>query len=91
MLAWLEAQHHAAENAACGSAAATPSTNGRGERPAGHWQLTLFGGEEHPLLDEIRAADLNDLTPLEALQLLHEWQSRLAEDAARVGDSSPPG
>ena len=34
------------------------------QRPrADHWQLTLFGVEEHPLLDEIRAANLDDLTP----------------------------
>jgi hypothetical protein len=32
-------------------------------------------------LDEIRAASLDDLTPLEALQLLQSWQSRLATDA----------
>jgi hypothetical protein len=33
-------------------------------------------------LDEIRAADLNDLTPLEALRMLHSWQQRLADERA---------
>jgi hypothetical protein len=39
--------------------------------------MTLFGVEEHPLLDEIRAAKLDAMRPLEALELLHSWQERL--------------
>jgi hypothetical protein len=31
-------------------------------------------------LDEIRAANLDDLTPREALELLHDWQERLAHE-----------
>jgi DNA mismatch repair protein MutS len=84
VLAWLESQHHAAENApgvACGLAT-VPVTNGEAGRSSNHWQLTLFGGDDHPLLDEIRAADLNDLTPLEALRMLHSWQQRLADERA---------
>jgi DNA mismatch repair protein MutS len=77
VLAWLEAQHQTNVDAA-----ELPSTNCRISRPTNHWQLTLFGGEDHPLLDEIRAANLNELTPLEALRLLHSWQSRLAEERA---------
>jgi DNA mismatch repair protein MutS len=81
VLAWLEAQHQANVDEA-----ELPSVNGRVGRPASrssnHWQLTLFGGEEHPLLDEILAADLDDVTPLEALRLLHAWQQRLAEERA---------
>ena len=46
-----------------------------------HWQLTLFGSDDHPLLEEIRAAKLNQVTPLEALRLLHDWQQRLAAGA----------
>jgi len=42
-------------------------------------QLTLFAPYDHPLLDEIRAAKLNSLTPLEALQLIQRWQQVLAE------------
>ena len=58
VLDWLESQHHAAE-AACGLATKsattkTSSSNGATSERT-HWQLTLFGVEEHPLLDEIRA------------------------------------
>ena len=49
-----------------------------------HWQLTLFGGDDHPLLDEIRAAKLDELTPLEALRLLAAWQERLAAERLRA-------
>lgn len=30
--------------------------------------------QEHPLLVELRALDLNDLTPLQALTMLHHWK-----------------
>lgn len=85
VLAWLEAQHETNVDQA-----ELPSVNGRVGRPvsrssgglANNWQLTLFGGDDHPLLDEILATDLNELTPLEALRLLHAWQQRLAEERA---------
>ena len=38
-------------------------------------QLAFFP-ETNPLLDEIRKLDLSSLTPLEALNKLHEWQQR---------------
>jgi DNA mismatch repair protein MutS len=75
VLAWLESQHHAAA-----PAAAPAGGNGR----ADHWQLTLFGDDEHPLVDEIRAANLDELTPLAALELLHAWQQRLADEKSPV-------
>ncbi|MAQ91543.1 MAG: DNA mismatch repair protein MutS [Rhodopirellula sp.] len=40
-------------------------------------QLSLFGNQEHPLLDDIREVDLNNLTPLKALMLLQQWQQSL--------------
>jgi len=40
-------------------------------------QLTLFGYADHPLLEKIRAAEVDSLTPLEALQLIQQWQSDL--------------
>jgi DNA mismatch repair protein MutS len=42
-----------------------------------HFQLTLFGPTDHPLLDEIRQLDVNQLTPLDALSLIHKWQGQL--------------
>jgi DNA mismatch repair protein MutS len=82
VLAWLEAQHHSSEPTACGLAGASTTSNGQPAHPSTPWQLTLFGIEEHPLLDEIRAAELDELRPVEALELVHSWQQRLIEEAA---------
>jgi DNA mismatch repair protein MutS len=84
VLAWLESQHETADPAACGlansSTPSRPSSIGHAARTNTPWQMTLFGVEEHPLLDEIRAANLDDMRPLAALELLHSWQQRLAEE-----------
>ncbi|MEX2316849.1 MAG: DNA mismatch repair protein MutS [Pirellulales bacterium] len=74
VLSWLEAQHDANPNAARGLA------NGHASGPSAAWQMTLFATEEHPLLEEIRAANLDELTPRDAHQLLSSWQARLAKD-----------
>jgi DNA mismatch repair protein MutS len=50
---------------------------GRSKRPRGDIQLTLFAPMEHPLLESIRETEINQLTPLEALQLLQKWQQQL--------------
>jgi DNA mismatch repair protein MutS len=54
----------------------------RGAGSSGRFQLTLFEMADHPLLEEIRAADLDTTTPLEALGRLQQWQQRLREEAA---------
>jgi DNA mismatch repair protein MutS len=86
VLAWLEAQHESADGAVCGLADVPTirhgSENGQPGRSNGQWQMTLFGVEEHPLLEEIRGANLDDMRPVEALELLHSWQQRLAEEQA---------
>ena len=46
-------------------------------------QMTLFQYADHPLLDEIRQLDLDQLTPLEALQQMHAWQQKLNESRSR--------
>ena len=43
-----------------------------------HIQLTLFGAE-HPLVDELRALNIDELTPLAALQRLHAWKEQLSK------------
>ena len=43
-------------------------------------QLTLFAPAEHPLVDELRRLDVNNLTPLAAFQLLQQWQETLAKE-----------
>jgi DNA mismatch repair protein MutS len=67
----LEAEHLDADG--------RPRAARRGQTPQprpSQFQLTLFG-TEHPLLDKIRELDLNDLTPLEALNRIQEWQQEL--------------
>jgi len=41
-------------------------------------QMTLFP-ETNPLLDELKKLDLNTLPPLQALNLLYEWQKKYLE------------
>jgi DNA mismatch repair protein MutS len=91
VLAWLEAQHDAHETpAACGLARTTEtarkmSHNSNGNGSSTPWQLTLFGLEEHPLLDEIRSANLDEVSPSDALEILRNWQERLVADHAAGG------
>ena len=40
-------------------------------------QMTLFTEPEHPLLDELRGMNLDDMTPLAALQKLHAFKGQL--------------
>ncbi len=42
-------------------------------------QLTLFEGEEHPLIEELRQLDPATLTPVEALMKIDEWRRRWAQ------------
>ena len=44
--------------------------------PAGR-QLTLFSGEDEAALEELRRADVDHLTPMQALALLAELKRRL--------------
>lgn len=44
------------------------------------FQMTLFGPVTHPLVDKIKALDANGLTPINALQMLHQWQTELSEE-----------
>jgi hypothetical protein len=41
-------------------------------------QLSLFSGERDAVLEEIRSLDPMNLTPLDALQRLCDWKTRLA-------------
>jgi DNA mismatch repair protein MutS len=47
-------------------------------KPLDMSQLSFFGkGENHPILEELKGLDLNDLTPLQALNLLGEWKKKV--------------
>jgi DNA mismatch repair protein MutS len=85
VLSWLEAQHDAATPNACVFATddqepPLTSPNGHRDTTNSRWQMTLFGIEEHPLLDEIRSAKLDELSPIQAFELLRDWQLRLAAE-----------
>ena len=47
------------------------------KRRSKHKQLTLFGPEYHPLLDEIRSMDMDTMTPAGALDALQRLRSRI--------------
>jgi len=74
ILALLEEEHLDAEGRA-------KITRQKLSSPAGDRQLLLFAPFEHPLLDELRALDLNNLTPLAAFELLQRWQALLKKEA----------
>jgi DNA mismatch repair protein MutS len=46
------------------------------KRPGPH-QGELFARPPHPVLDELAALDVDDLTPRQAADLLRRWQERL--------------
>jgi len=73
ILARLEEEHLDAEGRAKIARPASKS------KPA-EVQLTLFGPAEHPLLDELRQLDLDNMTPLEAMRHIQEWKDRLAAE-----------
>jgi DNA mismatch repair protein MutS len=43
-----------------------------------HRQLALFP-DTNPLLDELKSLDVNTLSPIEALNILYDWQRRFLE------------
>ncbi|MDR1491291.1 MAG: DNA mismatch repair protein MutS [Planctomycetaceae bacterium] len=46
----------------------------------GGLQLSLFGFMDHPVLNELRNTNLNELTPLEAFQMITQWQQQLTSE-----------
>jgi DNA mismatch repair protein MutS len=67
LLQLLEAEHHVV----------TPSGALRDDRPVE--QLTLFTSAPHPVVERLRGVDINNLTPLGALQLLEEMRRELGD------------
>ena len=41
--------------------------------------MTLFEAEPHPVLEQIKRLDLSTLTPIEALNLLYQFQKDTKE------------
>lgn len=44
---------------------------------SGAIQFSLFGPDDHPIVEELRSTDINALSPLEALALLARWKQSL--------------
>jgi len=49
------------------------------KKRAGDLQLTLFAPADHPMVDELRQLDVNQLTPLAALQWLESWRAKVGK------------
>jgi DNA mismatch repair protein MutS len=82
VLAELEQNHVRA--APLPAASGSSPRNGHSKARNGHArngaeQLTLFATTDHPVLQDIRDTRLLEITPLAAMNLIHEWQRRLAD------------
>ena len=56
-----------------------PKIPARATRKSNNRQLSLFGPGQHPLLEEIRELNLDQMTPLAALEELHRFREELRE------------
>ena len=41
----------------------------------GGMQFSLFGADDHPIVEELRALDIDGLTPLDAIKLVADWKA----------------
>ena len=53
---------------------------GSDDAQSGGIQLTMFGVQDHPLIEKIRQLDPNQLTPLHALEMVNRWQHELIDE-----------
>ena len=50
------------------------------KKGTGNKQLELFQEKENPLIAEIRGLDINNLSPVRALNLIDDWKKKLNLD-----------
>ncbi len=50
------------------------------KRASSEIQLTLFGPTTHPLIDKIKGIDTDQVTPMDALEMIHRWKTELDDD-----------
>ncbi|QDV15315.1 DNA mismatch repair protein MutS [Rosistilla oblonga] len=55
-----------------------------GRKSGSAMQMTLFGYVDHPLVDELRNLQIDAMTPIDALQMLQQWQQKI-----RDGEDTP--
>jgi DNA mismatch repair protein MutS len=77
ILAELEAHHHH-------DPPPKPTPRPEPARPVREFQLTLFGIEEHPILDEIRSFAIEETSPLDAFQAIKSWQEQLKSEIPQL-------
>ncbi|MDR1923135.1 MAG: DNA mismatch repair protein MutS [Planctomycetaceae bacterium] len=46
-------------------------------KKVGNIQFSLFGADDHPIIEEIRELDINTINPVNALQLLLKWKKNI--------------
>ena len=54
---------------------ASPPVQGGRKFSVGKVQFSLFGAEDHPVVTELQDVNIDDLKPMEALQLLAKWKA----------------
>lgn len=52
----------------------------RKSKATGGIQLTLFDMNTHPIVDQLKVVDINQLTPIQALQVLSDWKQEFARE-----------
>ncbi|MCH2181963.1 MAG: DNA mismatch repair protein MutS [Mariniblastus sp.] len=60
----------------------------RSSAPGQGIQMTLFETATHPIVERLKVVDINELTPIEAIQVLSEWKTEFAEESPplKAGD-----
>ncbi|MPM72166.1 hypothetical protein SDC9_119139 [bioreactor metagenome] len=53
---------------------------GKGSPPNLEEQLPLYASEEHPILKELKSADVMSMSPIEALNFMHQLQVKLRKE-----------
>lgn len=69
----LEAEHESEE------IRDTLQSSSGGHEEKSNMQMTLFEVADHPLVKEIRKLDANQISPMQALEMLHQWKTDLSE------------
>ena len=70
----LEKHHTSGARASGTKAGSVPLPTGGRKFSVGTMQFSLFGSENHPVIEDLRDVDVNELNPMDALQLLAKWK-----------------
>ena len=52
--------------------------------------LPVLFPETNPLIEELKALNLHNLTPIEALNRLYEWKRRFVDEGEAGGEAKAP-